>query len=481
MKSYGGIWAAIVSEENLKAAWARVRRGHASSDAVLAWEANLDANLAALRGALAAGTWEPGMFRQFRILDPKPRTISCAPVADRVVHHALCGIVAPLLERGFIDRIFACRKGLGSHIACRVAREESRRHAYFLKIDIRHYFDSIPHDRLLDVVCAKFREKQVRSLVERIVRHPVPGRPEGFGLPIGNLTSQWFANAYLDELDHLVAEGTLARTVPCHHIGGAYLRYMDDILVFTDSKAECWAIHDFVRDWIAAERGLALKEEATIVAPVSEGVPFLGLRIFPGCWRLKRERFLRTRRKAAARVAQFGRGAIDEKRLAMCLASAEGGVRWFGFEGILNNLAPGEGASSGSNRVKRGGSWNNNAQNCRSANRNNNYNPSNRNSNLGFRPVSITQDSFKAEYHPGRPAPCGRMDEHARPASTGSRDGGDSRVGTSIADKTLQRTKKPLSLSSSSAEPRRRLPPAWGSVSETRCGHQTEVAQESLP
>lgn len=423
MRTYGGLWERIVSEENLREAWRRVRRGHARTPEVVAYGAVLDANLAALRAELIAGTWRPGSFRQFKVWDPKPRVISCAPVADRVVHHALCGVVAPLLERGFIDRSFACREGKGAHLACRLAREEARHHGWFLKIDVRHYFDSIPHDRLVEVLCAKFREREVRALVESIVRHGVPGLPDGFGLPIGNLTSQWFANAYLDGLDHLLAEKM------CH--GSAYLRYMDDMLCFCDAKAECWALHDLAHDWLAEERGLALKDEATVIAPVSEGVPFLGLRIFPNAWRLRRSRFLRTRRTAAERMAQFEVGEIGEQTLAQCLSSADGAARWFGFKGILpNNLAPGDGASSGSNRVNRGGSWNNNANNCRSAYRNNN-NPSNANNNLGFRPSIIRHTVMiqEAGSHPGQPAPRERADEHARRPPAGSRDSGDSRGG----------------------------------------------------
>ncbi len=334
MKSHGQLWERVASAENLLAAWGRVRRGHAGSEAVQEFAANLDGNLNALRDALVAGTYRPGAYRQFRVMDPKPRTISCAPVRDRVVHHALCGVVTPLL-------------------------------------------------------------------IERIVRHPVPGLPEGRGLPIGNLTSQWFANTYLSGLDHHLKE-TLR--VP------GYIRYMDDFAVFADSKAECWRAHDAVARWLAEERGLELKSEATVIAPVAEGVPFLGLRIWPACWRLQRKRFLRTRRKFAGRVRACAAGLLDEARLQACAMAADGGVRWFGFKGILRDeksLATGEGAASGSNRVKRGGSWNNNARNCRSANRNNN-NPDNRNNNNGFRPAStLCQDKQGPIRHRPGPAKAG--------------------------------------------------------------------------
>lgn len=413
MKSYGGIWEKIISEENLREAWRRVKRGHASSASVQEFEAGLKQNLAALRERLSTGTYVPGGYRQFRIYDPKPRTISCAPVVDRVVHHALCGVITPLLERSFVPVSFACRKGFGAHAACALARRHAGRAKYFCKMDVRKYFDSIDHDRLLGVLLPKFRETNARTLIELIVRHEVPGMPSGRGLPIGNLTSQWFANAYLDALDHLALNSA------------PYVRYMDDFVFFTDSKAVAWHLHDEAKKWLQEQRGLEVKDEATVVAPVTEGVPFLGLRIWPNCWRLKRARFLRTRRTFAHRVKQFEGGDLDEKRFAQCAASSDGASRWFGFKGILNDLASKEGSSSGANRVKRGGSWNNNANNCTSSNRNNN-NPSNENNNNGFRLVSTMSE--QTGFHFATPALRRRGDEHAqlRPASSA----GDRRAGT---------------------------------------------------
>ncbi len=411
MKSYGQLWELITAPENLLAAWGRVRKGHAGSQAVQAFSLTLEANLSELRGELLAGTYRSGAYVQFRVRDPKPRTISCAPVCDRVLHHALCGVITPLLEHGFTEDSYACREGKGTHRACARARELVRSYPWFCKIDVRHYFDSIGHDRLLAVVLPKFRECQVRNLIERIVRQPVPGQIEGRGLPIGNLTSQWFANAYLDGFDHHAKE---TMRLP------GYLRYMDDMVLFAESKAACWLALEDAERWLRDERGLELKAEATRLAPVTEGRPFLGLRIFPACWRLQRERFLRTRRKFFRRERAYEAGLLDEACLQACAAAADGGVRWFGFKNILKEResAAGDGAASGSNRVKRGGSWNNNARNCRSANRNNN-NPNNRNNNIGFRAAS-TMPQGQAGSHPARPASRERGNEQVMPRAAGS-------------------------------------------------------------
>ncbi len=439
MKSYGQLWKVITSEENLRAAWRRVRRGHSAKAAIREYEAKLDENLGALRESLLDGTYRPSGYRQFRIYDPKPRTISCAPVVDRIVHHALCGVIAPLLERRFVPVSFACREGFGAHAACQLARRYAGKAKYFCKMDVRHYFDSIGHDRLLGVLLPMFREKEVKALIECIVRHSVPGQVQGYGLPIGNLTSQWFANAYLDAFDH----AALARLGGAKAIG--YLRYMDDFVFFGETKAACWQFHDAVRNWLRRERGLEIKSDATIVAPVTEGVPFLGLRIWGGAWRLQRGRFLRTRRTFAARCRQHAAGQLDEVRFVQCCASSDGASRWFGFKGILNrleNLASGEGSSSGSNRVKRGGSWNNNASNCTSSNRNNN-NPSNENNNNGFRISSTlaTEECSRTKgFHLERPAfrACGN--EHAHGTSVSSL--GECRLCSLFNFSTIERIKE---------------------------------------
>lgn len=452
MKSYGQLWERVASPQNLAAALGRVMKGRGGNRNVMAFAARREEELAALRAELLSGAWRPGPYGQFRVTDPKPRTISCAPVRDRVAHHALCGVIAPLLERGFTEDCYACRTGMGTHRAAARARELVRRHGWTCKLDIRRYFDSVPHDRLLELLLPMFREKEVCRVIEVIVRQPVPGLPGGRGLPIGNLTSQWFANFYLSGLDHYAKEGVGAP---------GYIRYMDDFVLFADSKAEVWRLHDGVCGWVERERGLEIKGERTVVAPVSEGLAFLGLRIFPGGWRFQRARLLRTRRKFRLREREFEAGEISGGRLAMCAAAAEGGVRWYGFRGILRevlrpesskvlnlaaserqaatqelphfrplglsverrafngNWAGGERAESGSNRVRRGGSWNNTASNCRSAYRNNN-DPSNRNNNIGFRLVSTMRPEGHAGSHPPSPAPRSGGDEQARPRASGS-------------------------------------------------------------
>lgn len=329
MRSYGQLWERITSPENLTAALGRVIKGRGGKRDVVEFVARADQELMRLREDLLSGIWRPGAYRQFRVTDPKPRMISCASVRDRVAHHALCGVIAPLLERGFTEDSYACRKGMGTHSAAKRARNLVRRHRWTCKLDIRRYFDSVSHDLLLDLLLPVFRESEVRWLIEVIVRHPVPRLPAGYGLPIGNLTSQWFANFYLSGLDHFAKEALRAP---------GYVRYMDDFVLFSDNKAEIWRLHDGVCEWVTRERELQVKDERTVVAPVSEGLAFLGLRIFPDGWRFQRKRLMRSRRKFRRRERQWLAGELDEEQLRSCAAAADGGARWYGFKGILRSL-----------------------------------------------------------------------------------------------------------------------------------------------
>ena len=381
MKSYGQLWDRITSEENLFAAWKRVKKGHARSKGVKLFSDDIRGELLRLRVDLRSGTYQPAAYHQFKIFDPKLRTISCASVRDRIVHQSLCGIVMPLLEKGFSNASFACRKGYGSHRACLLARRYTKRFHYFCKMDIRHYFDSVNHEILLGLLQKKFRESAVNDLIRKIVQAPVEGLAKGVGLPVGNLTSQWFANIYLDAFDHAVLYRISSGRV-------AYVRYMDDIVFFADSKADLWSLHDWSVAWLAGQRCLEVKSEATVLAPTSEGLTFLGLRIFGGCWRLRRARLDRTRRTFRIRIRQYERGLISEERFSRCVTSLDGGLRWFGFKGIL---APGQSAESGSARAIRGyNNRNNNNYNATSFYRYGDVPSSNRNNNgnntyLGFR------------------------------------------------------------------------------------------------
>ena len=142
MKSFGGLFERVSAAENLRAAMARAARGKRHRRPVAAFLADADTELEVLRTELLAGRYEPRPYTQFRVLDPKPRTISCADFRDRVVHHAVCDVIGPLLERRFIEHTYACRVDKGTHRAVLQAQTFSRRSAYFLKLDVRRFLEA---------------------------------------------------------------------------------------------------------------------------------------------------------------------------------------------------------------------------------------------------------------------------------------------------------------------------------------------------
>jgi hypothetical protein len=326
MKSYDGLFTRIVEIENLRRAMEAAARGKRDRPAVTRFLNQADEELPRLREELESSKYIPRPYRYFRICDPKPRTISCADFRDRVVHHAVCDVIGPLIEWRFIFDSWACRKGKGTHRATARAQQLARRFPHFLKLDVASFFDSVDHEILLALLARQFREPRLLTLLATIVRTPLAGAPPGKGLPIGNLTSQWFANLYLDGADHLVKE-TLC--VP------GYVRYMDDMVLFADSKAVLWAAHDALAAFLADERRLSLKAAATRLAPCTEGVPFLGLRIFPGTWRLQRQRFLRTRRRMRGKERMFLEGRLSAEQLARSATAAQGILSWYGMKGVL--------------------------------------------------------------------------------------------------------------------------------------------------
>jgi retron-type reverse transcriptase len=192
----------------------------------------LEPELVRLQEELTSMTYRPGPYRTFTIYEGKARQISAAPFRDRVVHHALTGILEPIFERSFIHDSYACRKGKGTHAAVDRCQQLARRHAYVLKADVRRFFPSIDHVILKNQIARRIKDPRVLWLVNTIVDHSNPQLPAIMwfpgddlftpierrrGLPLGNQTSQFFANVYLDALDHFVTD----------RLRFSYVRYVD--------------------------------------------------------------------------------------------------------------------------------------------------------------------------------------------------------------------------------------------------------------
>ncbi len=294
----------VASFGALVAAARRAARGHRSSAEVADFLLKLEPEVLQLERELRAGDYRPRPYRTFEIREPKPRTISAAAFRDRVVHHALCAEVEPVLERGAVESSFACRRGKGVMSAIAHVQRLARRHPYALKLDVRHFCATLSHAVLERVRARRVRDERVRWLYGVFIDAGAPGSEPGRGLPIGNLTSQHFANFYLGPLDRLVTRGLRP---------GGYCRYMDDVLVFEGSKRALWEVHRRIDELLRTRLDVELKQEVTRVLPVTEGVPFLGFVVFPRMVRFDPHRARRWRLRMRTLQRGIDGAALSEE------------------------------------------------------------------------------------------------------------------------------------------------------------------------
>lgn len=294
--------ADVAAWPNLQAAlWAAARGKRARPD-VAAFLADAPARLVAVQAALLRGVLPDGHLQAFAIRDPKPRLIHAAPFADRVAHHALMGLMAPRLERALVPTSFACRPGRGVHAALRLAQGLMLRQpqGWALQLDVWHCFPQIPHAPLLALLARRFKGSAL-ALATHIVLGFETSPGSGCGLPIGSLTSQHFANAYLGELDRFA----LALPACTGHV-----RYMDDVVLWCASRADGLALADAVQGFAQQRLGLRLKPP--LLAPVRAGLALCGMRLGPRGLRpgVRRQRVWAQRWRGLR--AAWAAGELDE-------------------------------------------------------------------------------------------------------------------------------------------------------------------------
>lgn len=303
MRRAGDLWRHVVSFDALLRAARRAAQGKRTARSAATFLERAEPECLDLERALEDGTWRPGPTARFEIRDPKVRTITALPFRDQVVHHALIGVLEPVFERRMIADSFACRRGKGTHAALRRARDLVRRHPWFLKLDVASFFPSVPHRAVMEALARLVKDRRVLALCATILAGCPSEAPADRGLPIGSLTSQWFANVLLNRLDHRVVDEL--------RVAG-YLRYMDDMVLFAEGKDRLRSAHDEVAAYLAGPLGLALKTRATILAPVSEGLPFLGRLVFRGTTRIRPENLRRYRSRLRLRRWECNTGRRTE-------------------------------------------------------------------------------------------------------------------------------------------------------------------------
>jgi len=326
MKRIGNLYPQICSFENVLLAAKKAQRCKRYRDDVLAFNHELEVDLARIQEELAAKTYAFGPYKTFVIYEPKRRLISAAPYRDRVVHHALCNVIEPIFDACFIDSCYANRHGKGTHKALDHFRGLARRYHYCLHADIEKYFPSMDHAVLKEKIRRKIKCRDTLGLIDVIIDHSNEQEPVGqyfegdelltpclrrHGLPIGNLTSQLWANVYLDGLDHAMT---------AVFGGRRYLRYVDDIAVFSDSLEELEEARARLAGLLAPLR-LRLHPVKTAISEVRHGVNFLGFRFFPDRIRLRQENLRRARTRMNAMRAAYRRGSVTWKDVRNSLES----------------------------------------------------------------------------------------------------------------------------------------------------------------
>jgi retron-type reverse transcriptase len=327
------------------------RKGKRYRDEVLRFTDNLEGNLLQLQKELLDGTYQVGPYRQFYVREPKLRLVMALSYRDRIVQWAIYQKLFPFYNKQFIEDSYACRKGKGSHRAAdrlqywlrQVDRKAGQRW-YYLKLDISKYFYRVSHRKLEKILRRRIKDERLMELLIRIINSedtafglPAGCSPEDCdpedrvwetGMPIGNLTSQMFANIYLNELDQL-----------CKHKLGThfYVRYMDDIIILSDSKEQLHQWEEEIRRFLWEELELELNQKTTI-RPISMGVDFVGFRIWTTHRRLKRSTARKIIRRFTGMCDLLKQGAMSREHFKRVTASWAGTMGHGDTKGLREKL-----------------------------------------------------------------------------------------------------------------------------------------------
>jgi len=305
MKTYANLYSQLCSYDNLELAFRKARRGKTAKPYVIAFEKNLESNLMQLRSALLMHCYDPKPLVQFIIRDPKTRTISKSAFRDRVVHHALVNILEPIYEKRFIHDSYANRKGRGTLKALkrfdsfkRKASKNNTRACYVLKADIRHYFEEVDQSLLLRIITERIKDESIIWLIRKILDN-YAAKAKGKGMPLGNLTSQFFANVYLNELDQFVK---------CSLKAKYYIRYVDDFILLASGERVAEAYKDRIRLFLQKRLAITLHPTKSRIYRLGSRITLLGFRVFYYHRLLKRQNMIKMRRTYASLKARYIRG-----------------------------------------------------------------------------------------------------------------------------------------------------------------------------
>ena len=322
MKIYKDIFEKIISSENLFSAWDKFKSGKQKKQNVQYFEWRLEENIFKLHRDLKYKRYKHGKYTSFYIQDPKQRHIHKATVRDRILHHAVFAILNPIFEPTFIPNSLSCRTGKGTHKGVDILEKTVRKISsnafkpcFILKCDIKKFFETINHDILLSIMRKRIKDSDTLWLLEEIVESFSSRYSTLFnqrGLPIGNLTSQLFANIYLNEFDQFVKHKLKIRH---------YIRYTDDFVVVADNKQYLEKLINPIRSFLLNKLALELHPEKIRIRKFHQGIDFLGYVILPHHRLLRTKTRQRIFRKLKKRVKEHREGVITEQILEQSLQS----------------------------------------------------------------------------------------------------------------------------------------------------------------
>jgi len=335
------VYDKMCTHEDLEISYREARKGKRYRAEVLNFTDTLESGLDLLLFELIEMVYEMGRYRMFYVHEPKLRLVMAISFRDRIIQWSIYRYLFPFYERFFIEDSFACRKGKGSHAAADKLqywlRQVHRRELenpdvkyYYLKLDISKYFYRVNHEILLDILRVRIHDEKMMILLERIINNPTQkfGLPAGLspeqcpyedwlddtGMPIGNLTSQMFANIYLDQLDQF-----------CKHVLGIhfYIRYMDDVIILSDDKAQLheWKYH--IERFLNEALDLQLNNK-TAIRPITLGIDFVGYKIWSTHRKLKKSTARRIIRKVKVMCYLLSIGEMTKEEFARRAASYKG-------------------------------------------------------------------------------------------------------------------------------------------------------------
>ncbi|MDD3040516.1 reverse transcriptase/maturase family protein [Bacteroides sp.] len=336
MQSIKNLYEEIYDFENIYKAWEEARKGKRYRDDVLIFNQNHEEHLIDIQNQLIYETYEVGRYHTFYVYEPKKRLIMSLPFKDRIVQWAVYRQLFPLYENTFINDSYAYRKGKGTHKAAdklqywlRQTDRKPERY-YYLKMDISKYFYRVDHEILLKILGKRIKDERLLRLLSKIIncettqfglpmwKEPdevdVADRLADKGMPIGNLTSQMFANIYLNEVDQYAKH-----KLHLHY----YIRYMDDIIILHKDKKYLAEVRDLMGVFLDEKLRLNLNDK-TVIRPCSMGIDFVGFRIWATHRRMKKKTAVKIKRNLKSHIRRVKRGEESKERLERTIASYRG-------------------------------------------------------------------------------------------------------------------------------------------------------------